>query len=193
MSDNICHRCSGRGALLCNKCEGLGDVVCFKCQGTGHVNYIMRGFSTPGHGFAGGRRIGGTGFRSPQPMGFGGSGECNKCDATGRITCPKCRGEKTVPCLKCQGTGRYVASQRTLGGGSAPVVQRPGEVRTFGTVKFFSREKGFGFLTHDGTFSDVHVSARNLDGIADLQRGQRVSFVCRTGDKGLWAVAVRLE
>jgi len=47
-----------------------------------------------------------------------------------------------------------------------------------GTVKFFNKMKGFGFITQDGGGTDafVHVSAVEAAGLSGLDSDQRVSF-----------------
>ncbi len=49
---------------------------------------------------------------------------------------------------------------------------------TTGTVKWFSAQKGFGFIAPDGGGNDVfvHISAVERAGIGDLREGQKVSF-----------------
>jgi CspA family cold shock protein len=63
-----------------------------------------------------------------------------------------------------------------------------------GTVKWFSDEKGFGFVTPDDQSKDlfVHHSAIVGDGFKTLAEGARVSFETEPGDKGPRAVNVRL-
>jgi len=61
-----------------------------------------------------------------------------------------------------------------------------------GNVKWFNREKGFGFLAPDGGGADVfvHYSAIQARGFRTLDEGQRVSFDVEQGQKGLQAVQV---
>ena len=60
-----------------------------------------------------------------------------------------------------------------------------------GTVKWFSNEKGFGFIERDpadgGDDVFVHHSAIQMDGYRSLTEGQRVQFEVVQGDKGLQA------
>ena len=62
-----------------------------------------------------------------------------------------------------------------------------------GTVKWFSSEKGFGFITQDGGGSDVfvHHTAIEGSGLGNLQEGQQVEFETTQGPKGLQASGVR--
>jgi CspA family cold shock protein len=64
-----------------------------------------------------------------------------------------------------------------------------------GKVKFFSADKGFGFLSYDGAESgdDVFVHRDALpDGVTELKPGQRVEFGIVSGRKGNQAMQVRL-
>ncbi len=61
-----------------------------------------------------------------------------------------------------------------------------------GTVKWFSSEKGYGFITPDegGPEVFVHHTAINSTGYRTLEEGQKVSFEVKQGPKGLQAEAV---
>jgi CspA family cold shock protein len=61
-----------------------------------------------------------------------------------------------------------------------------------GKVKFFSAEKGFGFLSYDDG-DDVFVHRDALpEGVTELKPGQRVEFGVVSGRKGNQAMQVRL-
>lgn len=61
-----------------------------------------------------------------------------------------------------------------------------------GTVKWFSDEKDFGFITPDAGGKDlfVHHSAIMADGYRSLAEGSRVTYEEEAGDKGPKAVNV---
>ncbi len=61
-----------------------------------------------------------------------------------------------------------------------------------GTVKWFSGEKGYGFISRDdGDDVFVHFSAIEGDGYRNLEEGQAVEFEVTQGPKGLQATSVR--
>lgn len=61
-----------------------------------------------------------------------------------------------------------------------------------GTVKWFSAEKGYGFISQpDGSDVFVHHSAIQMQGFRTLDAGQLVEFELQNGPKGLMAVNVR--
>lgn len=63
---------------------------------------------------------------------------------------------------------------------------------TTGTVKWFSNEKGFGFIEQpDGDDVFVHFSAIEGEGYKSLQEGQEVEFEIVEGPKGKQAANVR--
>lgn len=61
-----------------------------------------------------------------------------------------------------------------------------------GTVKWFSDDKGFGFITPDSGEKDlfVHHTGITGDGYRSLQEGAKVSYDAEEGDKGPKAVNV---
>lgn len=65
--------------------------------------------------------------------------------------------------------------------------------RRSGTVKWFSRVKGYGFIAPDDEENEifVHFTGIEGEGYRNLEKGQRVSFVVEDTDKGPQAVAVR--
>lgn len=61
-----------------------------------------------------------------------------------------------------------------------------------GTVKWFSSEKGYGFIAQpDGEDVFVHFSAIQTDGYKSLTEGQAVTFDVVEGPKGKQAANVR--
>ena len=62
-----------------------------------------------------------------------------------------------------------------------------------GTVKWFSDDKGFGFITPDEGDRDlfVHHTGIQMEGYRSLSEGQRVAYEEEQGDKGPKAVNVQ--
>lgn len=62
-----------------------------------------------------------------------------------------------------------------------------------GTVKWFSAEKGYGFIARDsGDDVFVHHTAIDMQGFRNLEEGQAVEFELTSTDKGEQAQTVRL-
>jgi cold shock protein len=67
------------------------------------------------------------------------------------------------------------------------------EVLPEGTVKWFSNEKGYGFIAREGAEDVfVHHSQIQAEGYRSLTEGQRVEFEVEQGDKGLQAKNVQI-
>ncbi|HEY8450075.1 MAG TPA: cold-shock protein [Bacillota bacterium] len=61
-----------------------------------------------------------------------------------------------------------------------------------GTVKWFSNEKGYGFISRpNGSDVFVHYSAINEEGFKSLQEGQEVEFEIVEGPRGPQAANVK--
>jgi cold shock protein len=83
------------------------------------------------------------------------------------------------------GSGRFPAPR---GAG----VTQGGDALTQGTVKWFSNEKGYGFISRtDGEDVFVHFTAISGDGYRTLAEGQSVEFDIVDGPKGKQAANVR--
>jgi CspA family cold shock protein len=91
---------------------------------------------------------------------------------------------------------QYVAPtrQRFSGNGlrESAGFNRRGSRLPDGTVKWFSNEKGYGFIARQGGDDVfVHFSAIDMDGYKTLAEGQPVEFEITDGPKGPQASNVR--
>lgn len=69
---------------------------------------------------------------------------------------------------------------------------REGGTALRGTVKWFSDEKGFGFISQEGGEDVfVHHSGIAMEGFRTLSEGQAVEFEITQGPKGAQATNVR--
>ena len=60
-----------------------------------------------------------------------------------------------------------------------------------GTVKWFSKQKGYGFISdEDGNDVFVHFSGINMEGYKSLNEGAQVEYEIADGEKGPQAVNV---
>jgi CspA family cold shock protein len=68
-------------------------------------------------------------------------------------------------------------------------------MRHTGVVKFFNREKGFGFIAPDGGERDVfvHVSAVQRAGVPYLEEGMAISFEMVDDSRGRGQQANNLQ
>lgn len=60
-----------------------------------------------------------------------------------------------------------------------------------GTVKWFNKDKGFGFIAPDGGGKDIYFHASNIENSESITDGQRVEFESGMGRKGPEATQVR--
>ncbi len=62
-----------------------------------------------------------------------------------------------------------------------------------GTIKWFSDQKGYGFVTPEGGKKDVfvHYSALQGEGFKSLREGETIEFDITNGPKGEQAANVR--
>jgi CspA family cold shock protein len=79
----------------------------------------------------------------------------------------------------------------TLDGG----MENARPVRHSGVVKFFNKEKGFGFIAPEAGGQDVfvHVSAVQRAGLPHLNDGMRLSFATEEDGRGRGPQAVSLQ
>jgi cold shock protein len=71
--------------------------------------------------------------------------------------------------------------------------ERRGLLVATGTVKWFSSEKGYGFISQeDGPDVFVHFSSIQGEGYKNLEENQKVEFDVTEGDKGPQAANVRI-
>ncbi|MFQ5773968.1 MAG: cold-shock protein [Kiloniellaceae bacterium] len=103
----------------------------------------------------------------------------------------------TIVCDLCAGPkGPQVAAvHRVEALPEMPVGPHEGETAEIeGTVKFYNREKGFGFVVPDDGGKDVFVSARVLEraGMQNLGPDQRVRMLTRMGHKGPMADSIEI-
>jgi CspA family cold shock protein len=69
-----------------------------------------------------------------------------------------------------------------------------GFVLSTGTVKWFSAEKGYGFIEReDGDDVFVHFSAIKSEGFKTLEEGQKVEFEIAEGERGPQATDVTVS
>lgn len=87
------------------------------------------------------------------------------------------------------GERRRSATVRTVTVGRLQGVR----VLASGTVKWFSEQKGYGFITPDDGGKDLFVHYSNIlgDGFKNLQDGQPVQYEAAEGRKGPEATQVR--
>ena len=87
--------------------------------------------------------------------------------------------------------GAHATLARLVGGRSAEKCEEVSRLAK-GTVKWFSNEKGYGFISYpEGDDVFVHFSAIVGDGYRTLTEGQEVEFDIVDGPKGKQAANVK--
>ena len=101
------------------------------------------------------------------------------------------RGPQVVTVHEVDSSTASPAAASSAGPRRPPVDRGPSQT-VEGTVKFFSAEKGFGFVAVDEGGKDVfvHIKALERSGIRALETGQRVRVTITQGQKGPQADAV---
>lgn len=74
-------------------------------------------------------------------------------------------------------------------------MDEPVQVRVRGTCKWFSPDKGFGFLLCEGVGVDVFVHSQQLQksNVAELKEGDRINCIVNKGVKGMYATNISKE
>ncbi len=90
---------------------------------------------------------------------------------------------------------RPAGPPRDAGGGGGRQVDMSSAVDVTGTVKWYSAEKGFGFVVADDGGKDVfiHASALQRSGLASLEPAELVSMKVVAGLKGREAVQITVN
>lgn len=105
--------------------------------------------------------------------------------------------DRILHCMECGVNFLWAAEEQADDGGlpaRCPMCRRlappPGQRR--GLIKWFSRSKGYGFITAtDGTEIFVHKSGL-AEGEPPLRAGQLVQFAIASGPHGMQAQGVRV-
>lgn len=107
------------------------------------------------------------------------------------------RSEITLPVYKKYPPGhrdtRNKGSKETSNTSTKPATNSIPRSEQRGQVKFFSDDKGFGFLIPEGGGGDIFVRKSNVQGSSPLQKGDSVCYYVRQGNKGLEAYDVRRD
>lgn len=74
-------------------------------------------------------------------------------------------------------------------------MDEPVQIKVRGTCKWFSDDKGFGFLMCEGVGVDVFVHKQQLQksGVNELKEGDRIHCIVNKGVKGMYATNISKE
>ena len=104
--------------------------------------------------------------------------------ARSRNLAPRCKYFSCIKAVYSRQAAPVDGNTGKEGGSGMPI----------GTVKWFSAEKGYGFITPDEGGKDVfvHYSAIQAEGYRSLNEGQKVEYEVVQGQKGPQAANVKL-
>ena len=102
--------------------------------------------------------------------------------------CPNCRQES--PATTAVGDRQESPATTAVGDRQESPATTVDSERQRGKVKWFSRQRGYGFIIVEGSEEEIFVHRTALEGIYSLQEGQEVEFEMESTPKGPEAVRV---
>ena len=102
--------------------------------------------------------------------------------------CPNCRQES--PATTAVGDRQESPATTAVGDRQESPATTVDSGRQRGKVKWFSRQRGYGFIIVEGSEEEIFVHRTALEGIYSLQEGQEVEFEMESTPKGPEAVRV---
>ncbi|WP_297321928.1 cold-shock protein [uncultured Bartonella sp.] len=109
-----------------------------------------------------------------------------------RIVCMVKKGDRGLQCIQVKSIDLSTAVHPSETPPRTHVVVTPESGLERAIVKWFNREKGFGFLTRGEGTEDIFIHMETLRrfGLAELRPGQVVLVRYGTGEKGLMAAEI---
>jgi CspA family cold shock protein len=102
--------------------------------------------------------------------------------------CPNCRQKS--PATTAVGGRQESPATTAAGGRQESLATTAASGRQRGQVKWFSRQRGYGFIIVEGTGEEIFVHRTDLEGVYSLYEGQEVEFEIEATSKGPEAVRV---